>query len=144
MFMKETKYVTKIMYNWITLDKFEGRQTQRCYLVNGIKTTKTLCYEQPFGMHYKFIHQVDDKNNRQHLPILVERTWTDKFWEDRNCAWYLATSEVNINLAWGHFRQNGKVDATLDFWRKLSYESLVNWIGVVKDNEAVGSRPLRT
>ena len=99
MCMKKTNYMTKIIYNWMTLDKFEGRQTQRCYLVDGVKTTKTLCYKQPFGMHYKFIHQVDDNNNRQHSHILVERTWAAKFWEDRNCAWYLATSEVNTNLA---------------------------------------------
>ena len=95
-------------------------------------------------MHYKFIHQVDDNNNRQHLPISFERTWAAKFWDDRNCAWYLATSEVNTNLAWGHFQQNGNVDATLDFRRKLSHECLVNCIWVDKDNEDKGSRLLRT
>ena len=61
-----------------------------------------------------------------------------------NSAWYLATSEVNTNLAWGHFRQDGKVEASLDFWRKLAHECLVNLIGIDKDNEYVGSIPLRT
>ena len=95
-------------------------------------------------MHYKFRHQVDDKNNRPNFPISVERTYATTFWEDRNCAWNLATSEVNTNLAWGHFQQDGKVDATLDFWRKLADECLVNSIEVDKYNEDVGSIPLRT
>ena len=95
-------------------------------------------------MHYKFRHQFDDNHNRQYSPISFERTWATNFWEDRNCVWYLATSEVNTNLAWGHFQQYGKVDATLDFWRKLAHECLVNLVGVDKDNEDVVSRPLRT
>ena len=78
------------------------------------------------------------------MPILVERKWATKFWEDINCAWYLATSEVNNNLAWGHFRQDGKVDATLDFLRKIAHACLINLIGVDNDNEYVGIRPLRT
>ena len=47
---------------------------------------------------------------------------------------------MNTNISWGHFRQDGKVDAILDFWRKLTHECLVNSIGVDKDNEDVGSR----
>ena len=70
----------KIMCKWINLEDFEGGQTQRDYLVDGVKTTKTICYKQPFGIHYKFIHQVDDNNNRRNLPILVESTWSTKFW----------------------------------------------------------------
>ena len=119
-------------------------QTRRDYLVNGVKTTKTFCYKQPFRMYYKVCHQVDDHNNRRHAPISLERTCATKFWEDRNCVWYIATSEVNTNLAWGHFRQEGKVDATLDFRRKLAHECLVNTIGVDTANEDEGSRPLRT
>ena len=65
-------------------------------------------------------------------------------WEDINCAWYLATSEVNTNLAWEHFRQDGKVDATLDFRGKLAHECLVTSIRFDKDNEDVGIRPLST
>ena len=75
---------------------------------------------------------------------MVERKWATKFWEDRNSVWYLATSEMNTNLAWGHFQQDGKVDATLEFRRKLSHECLVNSIGVDKYNGDVGIRPLRT
>ena len=142
--MKEPNYVIKIMCKWMTLDDFEGGQTRRDYLVDGVKTTKTFCYKQPFRMHYKFRHQVDDNNNRRHSPISVERTWATKFCEYRNCSWYLATSEVNTNLAWGYFRREGKVDATLDFWRKLADECLVSSIEVNKDNKDVVSRPLRT
>ena len=89
----------KIMCKWMTLDGFEGGQTRQDYIVDGAKTTKTFCYKQPFGMHYKFRHQFDDNNNRRYLSILVDSTWATKFWEDRNCAWYLSTSAVNTNLA---------------------------------------------
>ena len=75
---------------------------------------------------------------------MVERTWDTKFWEDINFAWYLATSEVNIKLAWGHFQQDGKVDATVDFRRKLAIECLLNLIGVDKDNEDLVIIPLNT
>ena len=134
MCMKEPNYAMKIICKWITLDDFEWVQTRRDYLVDGVKTTKTICYKHTFGMHYRFRHQFDDNDNKRHLHILVENTWATKFWKYRNCAWYLATSEVNTNLAWGHFRQDGKVDATFDFWRKLSHECLLNSIGVDKDN----------
>ena len=128
----------------MNLDDLEGGQTWWDYLVDSVKTTKNFCYKQPFGMHYKFRHKVYYNNNRRHLNLSVERTRDTNFWEDINCAWYLATSEVNTNLAWGHFRQDGKVDATLDFWRKLPHECLVNSIGVYRDNEDVGSIPMRT
>ena len=75
---------------------------------------------------------------------MVESTWATKFWENRNCAWYLERSKVNTILAWGHFRQDGKVDANLDFWCKIADECLVNSIGVYKENEDLGSRLLRT
>ena len=78
------------------------------------------------------------------MPISVESTWATKFWENRNCAWYLERSKVNTILAWGHFQQDGKVDANLDFWCKIADECLVNSIGVYKENEDLGSRPLRT
>ena len=78
--MKEPKYLMKIMCKKMTLEDFEGGQTQQEYLVDGVKTTKTFCYKQPLGMHYKFIHQVYDNNNRWHSPIFFEKTWTTKFW----------------------------------------------------------------
>ena len=79
MCMKELNYVMKIMCKWMTLDNFEGGQTRRDYLVDGVKTTNTFCYDWPFGMHYKFIHQIYDNNNRRHYPISVDRKWATKF-----------------------------------------------------------------
>ena len=74
MCMKEPNYVMKIMCKWMTLDDFEGGQSRRYYLVDVVKTTKTFCYKYPFGIHYKFRHQVDDNNNRRHSNISVYRT----------------------------------------------------------------------
>ena len=64
----------------MTFDDFEGGQTRRDYLVDGVKTTKTFCYKQLFGMHYNFRHQVDENNNRRNFPILVERTYATNIW----------------------------------------------------------------
>ena len=38
---KEPNYEMKMMCKWMTLDYFEGGQTRRDYLVDGVKTTKT-------------------------------------------------------------------------------------------------------
>ena len=39
---KEPNYLMKIMCKWMTLGYFEGGQTQKDYLVDGVKTTKTI------------------------------------------------------------------------------------------------------
>jgi hypothetical protein len=106
---KEPDYVMKIMATWMTLDELPEANTRRDYIGrDGQSLVKLFKYRQPFGLHFRYCHQVDDHNNRRHAPISVERTWATKFWPDRNFAWYLAVSEVNTALADGHFRQEGK------------------------------------
>ena len=80
-------------------------------------------------MHFRYRHQVDDHNNRRHAPISIERTWATKFCPDRNFAWYLAVTEVNMALAYGHFRKGRKLIPTLQFRRKLAHEMMENNIG---------------
>ena len=64
------------------------------------------------------------------MPNFLERTWATKFWPDHNFAWYLSMTEVNTDLAPGHFKNDGVVQPSLDFWRSLSIECLENKIGV--------------
>jgi hypothetical protein len=138
---KEPDYVMKIMASWMTLNELEGAQTKRDYKdASGRMVSKKFCYRQPFGLHFKYRHQVDDHNNRRHAPISLERTWATKFWADRNFAWYLAVSFVNVNLAHGHFQNNGEVVPTLLFRREFARECLENTIG--QDETDVG-RPVR-
>ena len=100
--MKEPGYVMKIMAIWMTLDELEGAKTIRDFIgSSGTKEKKLFMYPQPFGLHFKYRHQLDDHNNWRHASISLERKWVTKFWTDRNFAWYLAVSEVNIALASG-------------------------------------------
>ena len=128
---KEPDYVMKIMASWMTLDELEGANTKRVYKgANGQTMSTTFKYRQPFGLHFRYRHQVDDHNNRRHAPISLERTWATKFWPDRNFAWYLAATEVNAALVMGHFQNGGVLQPSLDFRRGLAKECLENTIGL--------------
>ena len=95
-----------------------------------MKETKQFIYQQPFGLHFRYRHQVDDHNNRRHAPIYLESKWAAKFCSDNNFAWYLYVSEVNTALVSGQFQNNGVVQPSLDFWSALAIECLENKIGV--------------
>jgi hypothetical protein len=125
---KETDYVMKIMATWMTLDKLEDAPARREYKgANGQTVVQTFKYRQPFGLHFRYRHQVDDPhNNCRHPPISLERTWATKFWPHRNFAWYLAASEVNMALASGHLQNSGVLLPTLEFRGALAKECLEN------------------
>ena len=79
---------------------------------------------------------MDDQNNWRHAPIYLERTREKKFWPDCNFYWYLAVTEVNTDLASGHFQNDGVVQPSLYFQRYLAIYCLENTIGVeLGDNE---------
>ena len=108
--MKETDYVMKIMASWMTLDKLEGARTGGYFIdISGTKDMKQFTYWQPFWIHFRYKHQVNDHNNCIHALIYLDRTRETKFWPDCNFAWYFAVLEVNIALASGHFKNDGVV-----------------------------------
>ena len=72
------------------------------------KDTKKFTHQYIFGLHFRYIYQVDEHNNWRHELIYLERTWKTKLWPDCNFVWYLAVSEVNTALESGNF-QNGRV-----------------------------------
>ena len=85
---KETDYVMNIMALWMTLDELEGGNKKHNYKGRDSEfLVKNFKYWQPFGLHFRYHHQVDNHNNRCHYPILLERTRNTKFWTDRNFAW---------------------------------------------------------
>ena len=115
----------KIMATWMTLEELDGAGTRREYKGRyGESLSRLFKYRHPFGLHFRYRHQVDDQNNRMHTPISIESTWATKFWPDRNFAWYLAVTEVNMALADGHFCKGGKFIPTLQFRRKLAHEMM--------------------
>ena len=108
----------KIMATRMTLEELDGSDTRREYKErDGESLARIFKYRQPFGLHFRYRHHVDDHNNKRHTPISIESTWATKFWPDRSFAWYLAVTEVNKALADGHFHKGGKLIPTLKFRR---------------------------
>ena len=119
---KEPEYSMKIMATWMILKDLDGADTRRDYKGrDGQSLYRKFKYRQPFGLHFRYRHQVYEHNNRRHSHISLKRTWSTKFWPDRNFKWYLAVTEVNMALVDGHFCKGGKLTPTLKFHRKLTH-----------------------
>ena len=129
--MRDPDCAIKIMESWVTLDEIKGVITRRYFIdISGKKYTKQFTYWQPFVIHFIYIHQLYNHNNRTNAPIYLDRTWATKFWPDLNFAWYLAVSEVNTDLASDHFKNYGVLKPSMYFWRTLEIECLENTIGL--------------
>ena len=103
--MKEPDYVMKLMTTYETLETTDKR-TRRKFKRGGVMETKQLMYTEVVANIFLYRHQFDDKNNRKHAPIYIEKTWATKYWPDRCFAWYLAVSEVNANYAQEYFQDS--------------------------------------
>ena len=80
MAIEEPYYMMLIMTTYGTLEHLEGSDTQRRYKGEGGElVTKKFNYNEVFGNHFNYIHQVDDNNNWRHSPISVEMTWATKY-----------------------------------------------------------------
>ena len=99
------------------LDDLEGGNTRHNYKGrDGESLVKIFKYRKPFGLYFKYYHQVEDHNNRLHSDVSLDSTWYSKFWPYCNFTWYLSVMEVNTVLASGHFQNGGDIIPTLDFW----------------------------
>ena len=128
--MQDPDYFMKIMASWMTLDELEGSRTGRYFVESsGTKQTKQFTYCKPFGIHFRYIHQMDDQNNWRHGKISLKRKWATKFWTDHDFVRYLTVFEVNTALALGPFKNDGLVQPSLGFWTALAMECLENKIG---------------
>ena len=128
--MKDLDYVMHRMVIRATLEQLQGTRT-RIYFIDrsGTKQTKQFTYWQPFGINFRYRHQVYNHNNHTHAPIYLKKTRATKFWPDRNFAWYLSMSEANKDLVPGHFQNDGVVQPSLYFRIALLIEWLKNTIG---------------
>ena len=91
---------------------------------DGQSLARIFKYCHPFGLHFRYCHQLDNHNNTRHAPISIERKRAKKFFPNRNFTWYLAVTEVNTALADGHFSKGGKLIPTLQFLSKLAHEMM--------------------
>ena len=67
---KDPEYVMKIMATWMTLEELDGADTRREYKGrDGESLARLFKYGQPFGLHFRYRHKVDDHNNIRHAPI---------------------------------------------------------------------------
>ena len=113
------------MATWVTLEELYRSDTRREYKEwDGDSLDRIFKFCQPFGLHFRYRHQVDDHNNIIHATISLERTWATKFWPDKNSTWYLAVTEVNTSLEYGHILKGGKLIPTLQFRSKLAHEMM--------------------
>ena len=102
----------------MTRDELEGAKTRRYFTgSSGMKETMLFNYRHPFGLYFKYRHQLDGHDNQRHVPIYLESTRETKFWSDCKFAWYLYVSEFNTDLASGHFKNYWVVQPSLDFGR---------------------------
>ena len=77
--MKYQDYVMNIMASCMTLDESEGARTNGYFIsVSGTKERKHLTNWKPFGINFRYRHQVYNLNNWRHTPISLERTRTAK------------------------------------------------------------------
>ena len=59
-FMKDPDDAMKIMESWMKLDGLEGENTRRYFIESsGKRDTKKFTYRKPFGIHFRYIHQVE-------------------------------------------------------------------------------------
>ena len=113
---KEPEYVMMIMATWMTLKELDGVDMRQEYKGRyGQSLIRQFKDWHPFGLHFRYRHQVDDHSNRRHATISLEKTWETKFLANRNFAWYLAVTEMKTEMAYGHFRKGGKLIPNLQF-----------------------------
>lgn len=93
--MKEPDYVMTLMTTYGTLERLGEEKRQK--LNDG--TNGIFCYPVIIHNHFKYCHAVDDHNNRQQLPISIERTWTTSWQPNRVFAFLLGMTKINVLLA---------------------------------------------
>ena len=59
-----------IMVTWKTLEELDGADTRRQYKGrDGQSLISKFKYKQPFGLKFRYHHQVYDHKNRRHDPL---------------------------------------------------------------------------
>ena len=62
----------KMMESSMTHDELEGANTRKYFIDrSGTKETKQFQYRQTFGLHFRYIYQIENHNNWRHVPIYL-------------------------------------------------------------------------
>ena len=60
----------KIIVTWMTLEELDGADTRREYKgQDGESLARLFNYRKPFGLYFRYRHQVYDHTNIIHAPI---------------------------------------------------------------------------
>jgi hypothetical protein len=99
--MREPDYTMKIMGTASGLFSVDDRLHTRTWKEAGETKTASFHYPEPFFLHFKYRHAVDDHNNLRHAVPSIEETWITTRWVLRVFQFLLAVTEVNMYLAFG-------------------------------------------
>lgn len=142
--MKEPDYTMKIMGTASGLFSTDDNVHRRTWNEGGEAHTANFTYAEPFYLHFKYRHAVDDHNNLRHATPSIEETWVTTRWALRVFQFVLAVTEVNIFLAMRFFVWGGDEKITLlDLRRKLAWELILNSELVVVDDKVRRSKRCR-
>ena len=89
-------------------------------------------YTEPFYLHFRYRHAVDDHNNLRHQVPSLEETWTSCCWACHVFAFLLAVTEVNAYLTVRYFVWTQEEMMTLiEFRHQLAWAPIKNpeWMG---------------
>ena len=106
---------------------FEDRLHTQTWKETGETKTASFHYPEPFFLHFKYRHVVDDHNNLCHAVPSIEETWITTRWVLRVFQFLLAVTEVNMYLAFRFFVWDGNERMTLlEFRRMFAWEMINN------------------
>lgn len=112
--MKEPDYTMSLMSTYGTTNEVETATTRRDIKIDGVNTRISFKYTEVIYNHFRYRHIVDDHNSKRHQPISLEYVWKTQWWPNRVFAYLLATTEVNVKLAFEYFGRQ-KVVPMLEF-----------------------------
>ncbi len=141
---KEPDYVCKMFGTAGGLNPGSGREHSRVWTEDGVSKSATFKYAEPFTLHFKYRHAVDDHNNLRHQVPSIEETWTTICWACRVFSFLLAVTEVNVYLTMRHFVWDDTSQITLVAFRQaLAWQLVTNNLSHANDPELRRSKRRR-
>ena len=125
--MREPDYTMKIMGTASGLFPVDDRVHSRTWKEAGETKTASFNYTEPFFLHFKYRHAVDDHNTLPHAVPSIEETWVTTRWALRCFQFLFAVTEVNMYLAFRFFVWDGnEIMTLLEFRRALAWAFIKN------------------
>lgn len=122
--MKDAGYMTESMGTasrlFYTNDHLHSR------MLDGGQTVQ-FKYTEPYNLHFKYLHLIDDHNNKRHAVSLIEGSLDTQRWAMLVFQFMLAVSEVNLYLANKAFAWSGEeLMKLLAFRHQLAWAFILN------------------